>query len=473
MFVEKHKKIFSFIFLSYWVILWTSIGTYPHGEGFLFLNPSYEFNIFTNPGKTIAQLRFLVAWISTILLIFLYLFFILYKKKIEINKIHLFFFLIFISQLVGLYFNELRDYSAFNSYLPFFGIGTVILFIICAQMGISNVTKYFFWITFSFLIISIITSLLPKIYELRDLNFYKVLGPRSIDMFDLEQPRITGISRSLSIINLFLISLFFDKKKFFTKCFMILIISTFSTFILFMQSRGTILCYFISLVILIFVLQNFKNNFKIKNVLILIILPVTLYFSINNYINRNKSPDAPTFSTFLGTMNKEIKNNNRMLSSDSSGRITIWNYSLKNYNYKKIFGYGSQGDRFFLKNEDGKRSPYGNEKWRNNLNNEVPWGNYYGNNSSSALIYIILSGGIVSAILLILIFYETFKIIFKNRKIIFFNKNSLYLDFSIICLIFFSIRSIFENSFGLFSVDFLITYLSIFCIIDTTKKIQS
>jgi O-antigen ligase len=172
------------------------------------------------------------------------------------------------------------------------------------------------------------------------------------------------------------------------------------------------------------------------------VLPLILYFSINTYINENI------------LSNKDIEINNRLFIKNTSGRIEAWNYSLKNYNYKKIFGYGPQGDRFFLK--DFKI---------------ITINQGYGDNSSNIFIYTLLSGGIVSTLLLILFFYEILKIFIKNKKLLFFNKNSIYLNFSILCIVFFSIRSLFENSFGLFSVDFLIMCLSVFFITNYTKKI--
>ena len=209
--------------------------------------------------------------------------------------------------------------------------------------------------------------------------------------------------------------------------------------IIFFQSRGTLLCYFTSLFVLIFFLQDTKKSFKLKNLLILVILPLILYFSFNTYINKN----------LLSNNKTEIKN--RILVKNTSGRIEIWNYSLKNYDYKKMFGYGPQGDRFFLKDD-------------------TPMKKKYGDNSSNIFIYTLLSGGIISITLLILFFYEILKIFIKNKKLYFFNKGSIYLNFSILCIIFFSIRSFFENSFGLFSIDFLIMCLSVFFITNYTKK---
>ena len=50
------------------------------------------------------------------------------------------------------------------------------------------------------------------------------------------------------------------------------------------------------------------------------------------------------------------------------------------------------------------------------------------------------------------------------------DRNNFYLNLSFIFLIFFLIRSFFENSFSLFSIDFLITYLSLSYILSTLDK---
>jgi hypothetical protein len=86
-----------------------------------------------------------------------------------------------------------------------------------------------------------------------------------------------------------------------------------------------------------------------------------------------------------------------------------------------------------------------------------------------------VSGGFIAILFTILIFYEILKIFIQNqRKIQNQTKkneqNFIYIKFSITCLIFFFIRSFFENSFGLFSVDFLMTYLSITYIIIPANK---
>ena len=427
MLTEKNKNIYLFIFLAYWILLWLSINTEPSKHGLLSLS-----------GNVFGSLRLIAGIFSTLLIIIISFFFIFTKKKIKISKIYLILILIFISQIIGLYYNETRALSLYNSFLALLAIGTIALFILCEQINIKSVIKYFFWILIFFLIIAFIISIYPKIDNLQYLDFQRAFRGREANIFGGSNSRATGLSRSLSIINLFLILLFFNLKKIYSKSFMIILITTISVIIIFFQSRGTLLCYFTSLAVLILFLQDTKKGFKLKNFLILVILPLILYFSFNTYINKNLQSNNK----------KEIRN--RILVKNTSGRIEIWNYSLKNYDYKKIFGYGPQGDRFFLKDDTSMKKKYGD-------------------NSSNIFIYTLLSGGIISIILLILFFYEILKIFIKNKKLLFFNKNSIYLNFSILCLIFFSIRSLFENSFGLFSIDFLIMCLSVFFITNYTK----
>jgi O-antigen ligase len=198
------------------------------------------------------------------------------------------------------------------------------------------------------------------------------------------------------------------------------------------------LCYFISLIIFIFFLNNANLKYKIKWLLNLIILPILLYFSIASFVNK--------------FTNENEKISNRIFETHSSGRIELWTYSIKENDYSKIFGYGIQGDRFFLKKFEKSK--------------------IYGNNSSNIFIYTLLSGGVISVIILLLFYFELFNFFLKNRKKIFFKNNSLYFNFSIVCLVFLLIRSNFENSFGLFSLDFLIMYLSLMYIIKILQNFK-
>lgn len=138
---------------------------------------------------------------------------------------------------------------------------------------------------------------------------------------------------------------------------------------------------------------------------------------------------------------KNILSTNRILSDHTtSGRTEIWDKSLKLFEKNKIFGYGPQGDRFVL----------------------GPSGDSFYTNSSNALIYSLMSGGYFGILVMLLIYLNIIlKIYICLKKLkIFNNYNQITLKISVCYIIFFLIRSLFENSFSVFSIDFLIFILS-------------
>ena len=163
MLAEKNKNIYLFIFLAYWILLWLSINTEPSKHGLLSLS-----------GNVFGSVRLIAGIFSTLLIITFSFFYILTKKKIKINKIYLILILIFISQIIGLYFNETKALSLYNSFLALLAIGTIALFILCEQIDIKSVIKYFFWILIFFLIIAFIISIYPKVYLLKEREIYLV-----------------------------------------------------------------------------------------------------------------------------------------------------------------------------------------------------------------------------------------------------------------------------------------------------------
>ena len=429
--MTKKKKICLCLFLLHWIFLWASINTNP--------NEIYLFG--QNFSKSINSMRILLALTSTAL-ISLYFFFTLFFEKIKIEKIHLFFILYFSSQLLGLYLNEERIFNAYNSYLPILALGSIFLFSLCNHTGANNLIKYFFTICILFLIAVFVLVLVFKFPEMTNLNFYKAFANHDNNFLGNANPRITGLSRMLAIINLFFILYFFKLNNFYLKKILITLLIIFSVILIFMQSRGTLVCYFFTATIIILFLINKKNNFRVKYFLLLVALPIALYlFSNNNLISKNTEHS------------NAINTHNRIISTNLSGRFDIWSYTLNNHDYKKIFGYGANGDRFLLKKFDKK--------------------NRYGDNTSNILLYSLVSGGVASVVFLILIFAEIVKIFFQNKKYFFSYKNSFYVNFSIVCLIFFTVRSLFENSFGLFSTDFLIIYVSISYILVSVRGFES
>lgn len=424
----KNISIISYFLVLYWSLLWISINTHPFeifyfGESFL---------------KSLNSLRLALPLLSSIFIIF-YVFYILILKKFKINKIYLYFFLIFFSQLVGLYFNNERNFDIDDIYLVILSFGVISLFILINYYNLNNTYKYLFTISILFLVLAFFISIMSKFNDIDNLNIYEIFDDVSLNVLSQVNARITGISRILAVINLYILLYFLLLKKKFFKKFIGLFVLLSSILILFMQSRGTILCYFISVIFIVFFYDNNKNK-KVKNILIFLIIPFLIYFFTNNYMNKK-------------LYEENSKNHYRIISTDTSGRVLIWSHTFKNYDYTKIFGYGPNGDRFFLKNFNKKQ--------------------YFGDNTSNIFLYTLVSGGFVSLFFLSLLFYEIFKMLINivNKEIKTINKKIFLFNLSTVYLIFFSIRSFFENSYGLFSVDFLITYMSISYII-TNKKID-
>ena len=199
-----------------------------------------------------------------------------------------------------------------------------------------------------------------------------------------------------------------------------------------MQSRGSLLIFFASISLTIFFL---KKNIKEKILLIFILFFFPIICSeVTILAARNLNNTNTKANT-----NENIQLKNRVVKdTSSSGRLTIWKESLKNYDRNKIFGYGPQGDRFLLATSEKAIQ--------------------YSNNSSNALLYSLLSGGYFAILIFLLIYFKILRKIYiciKKFKI-FENDTDINIKLSVSYALFFFIRSFFENSFSLFSIDFLI-----------------
>jgi O-antigen ligase len=241
----------------------------------------------------------------------------------------------------------------------------------------------------------------------------------------------------LSLFAIFLIEHHVKKNK---KIFIIMNIFL-GTIIWMCQSRGTILSYFLSICTIVFIL-NFQNNFlnKIKKIFIYIFIPI-----ITTYI-------ITIFSTELSTDNIKNKSidivqdkvvQHRFITNDSgsSGRFTLWKDSIIKYDKSKLFGYGAQADRVILmkfKIED-----------------------IFSNNVSNGLIYTFLSGGYIAFILFVFLYIKILFLVLNFLRTINGNKKvDIASKFSFILIIYFAVRSLYENSFAIWGLDFLLVLIS-------------
>ena len=120
----------------------------------------------------------------------------------------------------------------------------------------------------------------------------------------------------------------------------------------------------------------------------------------------------------------------------------MWETAIKKYEKNKFVGYGPQADRFLLTDLHKLK--------------------HYGSNVSNGIIYAFLCSGYIAIIIFLFIYYKIAYLIYNFfYKKIYLRKLDISIKISIVLLIFFSIRSLIENSFSLFSIDFLLFLISI------------
>lgn len=452
------------LFYLYIIITWVSLN--------LAINtmPDEMYKMFDSPIKFINSLRFAVPLIiSTVnVLILVYLFF---NKKIKNTSLLLILFsFYFLSQIVGLINTPARDFFDLeNTHLIIFALGILSSLILLDNYKSKRISYTLLCITlliFTAGYIFIITNS-PEflILAIQDGSLHNLFNINK-EFFEQSGPRITGATRMIAIFTLFCLTIILVEKKNYKINYLIyILILLLSLFIWLGQSRGSLLCYYTTLFLTIL----FLNNLSLLKKLILIVSIPVLSILISNVLLENSKKitkiyvkhleETKTETVTTQEIKERIKNSEKFSKNNSSlrvidnktssGRFEIWKESIREYKKDKIFGYGPQGDRYIL--------------WKRYF------AVFYSSNSSNLLIYGFLSGGYVGLFILILIYFYILVMLLK-----FFIVNKLYLlrykitksnffyAFSIITTIFFLIRSLFENSYGLFSIDFLLMIISLY-----------
>ena len=376
--------------------------------------------------------------------------------KFLINQRYLLFLIIlifnFLFQLIVYKFNYLK-----------FDIGYVQLAINCINFAIlfslSNIydlkifNKVLFYFTFFFLFVISIYFSINILFDALDagklyLYWTKELSPVS-QFIGQPNPRVTGLSKILVVYFVFHFFIFFQlhkdiKKKIFN--YLILFFCIF--FIYGMQTRGGLVGIFLFLFYyLIFIKEKLFN--KLKKVILIIFIPILFYEVVmkNNLEVKNNLKETTKADNSNRYFNKE-----KGLLLHNSGRVDLWKLGMSEIKKKVIiFGLGPQGDRQTF------------ESIRANSSLKNPQAIKWSTNISNGLLYSYLSGGLVSLILIsaiyILIIKEIFLAIFINCI---FRKNSKKEIVSIFCLIYLCFRSIFENSFTLFSTDYILLVITFY-----------
>ena len=461
LFHTRFKKYnFSTIFiLVTWFILWASINSMP-GEIKYMLNGKISF---FNGLKNILAISFSIFSIF-------FLFHMFIKRKIKkFSLILVLFFLYLNIQLIGLATTSTRDFTLDFYYLVLYGISAVSLLILIDNKKTYNILKYILLGSLIFLFVGYSVNLISLPIDVKFIlegSLYGLIHP-DVPIFNQAPPRITGLTRALGIISILLIIILLSKKdNFFISLSILILIFLISIFIWMGQSRGSLLCYYLTSAFIIFILNNRNIYFKI------LLFAIITFFSIissnlitNSYIYFNGSSKAESQLTEDQLTEDQLtedqltedqltdllkfNKSTRVIETGqgTSGRFTLWKESLFSYDKAKLFGYGPQADRYIL---------------RDNINK-------YGNNVSNALIYSFLSSGYFGALVFMAIYlyfsYIFIKFIYKYRlykKQFILKKNNIIEVLCVGISIFLLIRSIFENSFSVFSIDFLLLIQTLF-----------
>ena len=415
-------------------------------------NSTLLFNIFNSPYNFDLEYIINIFNLTRFFFPFLIFFFLVYLLLIKIdkiNKINNFFYLIFfysiwpiiVFYLNNKHFNYLNNVQLITSMLC-----VIMLFSILEIYGLNFLYKKFLIVFLLLFGLALLIYLGISIRNHMNNSYQNMYLYYSIEpkerLFGQTNPRVTGLSRiALILFYFFSFYLIYIKKKKY-EIIIYILLNILLLIIYLYQSRGSFFGIAIFIVYyLIFIKKDFLK--KIFFIFLIIFVPIIFAESLNTINSRIKNQDI---------VKRDEVNKNRILETkNSSGRIQIWKNSINIIiNEKIILGMGPQSDRYLL------------EKFllQDNKNDNDA---FFESNSSNALIYSYLCGGVIGFFLLLTIYFFLFFELLKTltNKDNFRSKNMLF-HFSYIVILFLITRSIFENSFALFSLDYCLIILSYF-----------
>lgn len=423
----KNNIIILIILLS-WAHQWLSIGS--------FINVDYE----DLSLKSILGYRNQSLFIFSINLI---IFFFNKEKNIK-NNIFFYFLLIPISYLLGFVNLFIDNHSGTDIY--FLWHLTFILQMINTLLILNNFSKIdevneSLFIKINLLLIFIYTAIVFITFD------FSLKVEYNLNFFNFKtSTNINGICRMLSIINIFITCSYFIKKKNITLLILVFIINF---LIISSESRQGLVLISVQLLLIIFYCSRKQNIIKtmFKYLILLIIIPICLSFVYKNNTTNNR----------LFLLQGELKHKNlteknlteKNFNIISTGRFDKWILVSRHIIDSKIknilFGNGPEFDRKII--------------------------NTRGNDVSNGLIYLLLCGGIFGLFSFFIIIKKYLKIILKtlyNGKYLY---RDVYFCFSICCIISLGLRSLVENGFLVYGVDFLLITSSFFYVIKKLKLI--
>jgi oligosaccharide repeat unit polymerase len=395
------------------------------------IETSFLYNEFFGLNNIFNFFRLTIPILIFFLLVFYYL-----KNKSNINYLGgvfyllLYYVVVLVSTLLSL-FNFKEELKSFNEVnkvlLPFYCINYI--FLTFVFFNLIKFKKNFGKLIFlQFIIITIVAlySLIKFFHLFINFNFPDLYNLTIENQFYNQNSN--GLSRILLIITLFI---FFINKKnnyYYLSC---LLINT----ILFLLQSKLVLIFLIFIILFKAFLEKIKIINKIKNIFFILIIPIILTLVISFANNNSNNQKIRLVEQIKIDITK--KNSDGILDlnffNSLKARIEAWKLIVKN-SEKPIIGYGSQGDRYLTK--------------------EMP---KHTSLASNSFIYAYASSGVIGAALLLIFYIHLIKLVFRENffRIMQNEENNIKTFYSVI-LFFFLIRSIFENSFSLWGIDFIV-----------------
>jgi len=441
------------LFLFFWTGILLSINSTNND-----LIHFYELNYNLSANYFLTVINFFRFIFPFFLLLVLLIFFFIKKKKI--NLLNFIFLLFFFWQLIVYFISGLTENLLNNIQLICSSVSVLLIFNLVESYNFKNFYSKILNISLAYIfVISIFLTagiLFEKnILSLKYIYWTEFLNP-SISILNQATPRITGLSRMLVIILFAIFVLLTNLKKIknYYKILLYLTLICLNLIIYIMQSRGSFIGVFL-IYFLFFSFYSLQLSKKFLFFFTTLVIPILIYEGIYSINYSNKSNIINKRFTNNRIL-PEYKNNNFTYFKSSSGRIEIWTTAIKLIKEKKILiGMGPQADRLLL-GEYTKM--YHAEKIQNDNNKLFIWDN----NVSNGFLYSYLCAGVFGIILLLIIY----TIIIKEIYINIFNKKKLFFKewtttFATITITYLALRTVYENGFTVFGIDFI--FLIILC----------
>ena len=441
---NKTKLIKIFLIISF-IICWFSVST------------SYDDLLVFDKNKIILNdiINFLRHGLVYLCFLILVLILNFLKKDINFkqNWIFYFFSIYFLLQVPGLIYTN-NDFS--NISLIVSSLTSILTIILINNYFYSNEKKIILLFACTILTFVFLITFLPLLIDfLKGTHkFYGIYENYPI-FINKMSPRSSGLSRTALIIFIFLHiieSYFLRKSSILINLFKILLVVS----IILMQSRTIIFLLIITLLIILIHNVELKIIKILKFFLINFFIPIFLSFILFQYNTfawyekRSENEKNHSIVEIYKSKNyKDYKSLRNFVKDDiSSGRFEDWKniaqvfYEKKSSEKELYIGYGAQGDRYLINQS-----------------------------ASNIFIYALASSGLIGLVL-----FSIFSLIvgIKSLRLILFHIRTNNANFfnSLILLIL-SMRGIFESSYAVFGLDFLIFLTSLCFIVDDKIKIKN